>query len=290
MDGTSEKIIQRVLKINASTKNLVERLCDLKIYALSVLEYIGSISAPDKASRKAEAHALQCTTADPYNAIPINLLYVGSMCGFGPDLVGIHSVSLAARCRTAACSNTLSQGLEKIQAARENDFAPMFALSSIWEMEFLAPSMARSTAEAFNLVCCLDRNGKLDDSPQDKKQRAATTLLTITLAGFCWTDLLVSKVLGPISRFRVVEILPHMNLLSRASRPGLTVGFLRILCNGVCTAQRFHTEEGNKRVELDVQMNPTLSHSLQRVSSPVQSVCLCRGTGYGASTEKPSSP
>ena len=30
---------------------------------------------------------------------------------------------------------------------------------------------------------------------------------------------------------------------SRASRPGLLVGFLRILCNGLCTAQRFRTEK-----------------------------------------------
>ena len=34
-----------------------------------------------------------------------------------------------------------------------------------------------------------------------------------------------------------------MKIVSRASRPGLLVGFLRILCNGLCTAQRFHTEE-----------------------------------------------
>ena len=33
-----------------------------------------------------------------------------------------------------------------------------------------------------------------------------------------------------------------MKLVSLASRPGLTVGFLRILCNGLCTARRFHTE------------------------------------------------
>ena len=32
-----------------------------------------------------------------------------------------------------------------------------------------------------------------------------------------------------------------MKLASRASRPGLTVGLLRILCS-LCTAQRFHTE------------------------------------------------
>ena len=37
-----EKIIQRVLKINASTKSVVERLCDFKIYAISVLSFFGS--------------------------------------------------------------------------------------------------------------------------------------------------------------------------------------------------------------------------------------------------------
>ena len=37
------KIHSSVQKINASAKSLVERLCDLKIYALSVLGYIGSI-------------------------------------------------------------------------------------------------------------------------------------------------------------------------------------------------------------------------------------------------------
>ena len=47
-----KKFIQRVLKINASAKSLVERLCDFKIYAVSVLSFIGSICAPDKATLK----------------------------------------------------------------------------------------------------------------------------------------------------------------------------------------------------------------------------------------------
>ena len=51
------------------------------------------------------------------------------------------------------------------------------------------------------------------------------------------------KSLGPISRHRVADILPHMRIVSRASRPGLLAGFLRILCSGLCTAQRFHTAE-----------------------------------------------
>ena len=46
------------MKINASTKSLVERLCDFKIYAISVLCFIGSVCAPDKAALKAENHAL----------------------------------------------------------------------------------------------------------------------------------------------------------------------------------------------------------------------------------------
>ena len=35
---------------------------------------------------------------------------------------------------------------------------------------FLVPSMARSTAEAFNIVLCLDHTCKLDDAPQDDRQ------------------------------------------------------------------------------------------------------------------------
>ena len=43
-----ENFIQRVLKIIASAKSLVERLCDFKIHAVSVLSCIGS---PDKATK-----------------------------------------------------------------------------------------------------------------------------------------------------------------------------------------------------------------------------------------------
>ena len=43
-----EKFIQRVVKINPSTTRLVERLCEFKIFAISVLSFIGSVCAPDK--------------------------------------------------------------------------------------------------------------------------------------------------------------------------------------------------------------------------------------------------
>ena len=241
-----KKFIQRVLKINASTTSLVERLCDFKIYAIPVLSFIGSVCASDKATLKAQNHALQCATAGPYNAIPSTLLGFSSVCGLGPDLVGIHSISLAARYRVAACLTTLSQGLEKIKSASGHNCTPIFALSPIWKKEFLVPFMACSTADAFDVVCRLDRNGTLDEAPQNKEQKVASGLLLDKLHKQAFAGPLssrASRVLGPISRYRVADIDLHLKLVSRASRPGLLVGFLRILCNGLGTAQRFHTEE-----------------------------------------------
>ena len=147
----------------------------------------------------------------------------------------VRSISLAARYRTAACSNTLNQGPEKIQAARAYDLAPVLALSPIWEKDFHAPSMSRSTSDAFNIVCRLDHDGKLDEASRNKKQKVATGLLrdklhTQDFAGPI--PFLATKILGPISRYRVEDILHHMKLASRGSRPGLIVGFLiSFLCN-----------------------------------------------------------
>ena len=163
--------VQRVMKINVSIKSLVERLCDFKIYVISVLSFRGSVCAPDKATLKAKNHALQCTTEGPWNAFPSTLLGVGSVCGLGPDLVGIQYISLAARCRVAECSTTLSQGLEMINTVRGHNCTPLFALSPVWEKEFLVPSMAFNTADAFDIVCRLDRNDTLDEVPAKQKNR-----------------------------------------------------------------------------------------------------------------------
>ena len=133
--------------------------------------------APVNATLKAENHALQCTTAGPYNAISLSLFEVDSFCGHGPDLVGIHSISLATRYRIAACSSTLRRGLEKVSAGREHNRTPLFALSPAWEHEFLLPSMAYNKANAFEIICRLDRDDTLGDVPQNKQQKASTVLL-----------------------------------------------------------------------------------------------------------------
>ena len=81
----------------------------------------------------------------------------------------------------------------------------------------------------------------------------------------------------------------HMKLVSRASRPGLTVGFLRILCNGLSTAHRFHTEGDEQTCRVGCPNEPD-ALSLSLTNAPL----LCRmflfGTCYSTTTEKPSSP
>ena len=124
-----KKFILRARNITGTNKSFVERLVDFKIYALSVLGYLGSISAPDRATIKGEAQALQCSAAGPYNAIPADLLRAGSVCGLGVDLFGIRILSLAARFRTAANSNTLVNGLAKTSAGREYNGVSLFALT-----------------------------------------------------------------------------------------------------------------------------------------------------------------
>ena len=52
-----------------------------------------------------------------------------------------------------------------------------------------------------------------------------------------------------------------MKLASRASRLGRTVGFLRILCKVLCTAQRFHTEDYEQMCRVGCPNEPdSLSH------------------------------
>ena len=54
--------------------------------------------------------------------------------------------------------------------------------------------------------------------------------------------------------------LPHMKLVSRASRPGLLVGFLRILVIGSKPHRDFTLRYTSTPVVLDAQMSLTLSH------------------------------
>ena len=58
-------------------------------------------------------------------------------------------------------------------------------------------------ANAFDIVCRLDRDDTLDDVSQNNKQKVATGLLLDKAAytRLCWGR--ASRVLGPISRHRI---------------------------------------------------------------------------------------
>ena len=173
--------------------------------------FVGSISAPEEATIKDEAHALQCIAAGPYNAIPTNLLCVDSVSGFGPALLGIDTLSLAARCRAASNSGTLANVPAKKKRSSRVGSRSHFCLHLRMEGEFLNPSMSQCTMEALAFVRHLDHHGKLDESPQDKKQKAVTALLRDELQKQVFSkpvSLRASRVLGPVSRFRMAQVLP----------------------------------------------------------------------------------
>ena len=182
--------------------------CDFKIYAISVLSALLGLYAHQIRQPEGREPCFSVYHSRPVQHYPSALLGVGSICGLGPDLVGNHSISIVARCRVAACSTALSRGLEKINTARGHNCTSLFAL--IWEKEFLVPSMALSTADAFDIVCRLDRNDTLDEVPQNKKQKIATWLFLDKLHKQNFAGPLscrASRVLGPISRYRVADIL-----------------------------------------------------------------------------------
>ena len=158
----------------------MERLCGFKKNALSVLGFLRSTSAPDEATLKEEAHALQCTTAGSYNAIPADLLRVGSMCGLGVDVLGIHSLSLAARYRTTANSGTLANGHVKIHTAREYDRAPMYALSPEWKEKFFIPRWHLAPCRPLNLRVAWIVQAKLLTLPAIRNKKAATIFCSAT--------------------------------------------------------------------------------------------------------------
>ena len=97
-----------------------------------------------------------------------------------------------------------------------------------------------------------------------KKQRVATGLLLDKLRTQDFAGPLsgrITRVLGTISRHRIADILPHMKRVSCASRPGLLVGFIRILCNGPCTAQKFHNAENDHTCRIGCPDEPdSLTH------------------------------
>ena len=78
-----------------------------------------------------------------------------------------------------------------------------------------------------------------------------------------------------------------MKLVSRASRPGLLVGFLRILCNGLCgAAQRFHTDEHDHTCRVGCPSEPDSLTHYKECPMLYNIFCFFLETCYNVATEK----
>ena len=82
-------------RICASSQSLVQRLVPFKIYASSVLSFVGSVAEPDTATTVAENRALQRLSAGPFHASLSALLRRRSACGLKIDVDGIQLTSKA---------------------------------------------------------------------------------------------------------------------------------------------------------------------------------------------------
>ena len=79
-----KKFIQRAWKMNETAKSLVERLVVFKLYALSALGYIGSMSFPDEATLKDESNC-----AAVYCCWTLTTLFLLTPYGWDPCAVSV---------------------------------------------------------------------------------------------------------------------------------------------------------------------------------------------------------
>ena len=131
-----------------------------------------------------------------------------------------------------------------------NTIVPLSTLSPPnGKRKFWIPQWHIAPWRPMNFVSRLDHTGNIADSPNDKKQsRHDLVRDEVQKQDFANLSLHVSPgSSGQLVDSSLDRFLPHMCHASRASRPCLAVGMLRILCNDLCTDQRFHTEGEEQR-------------------------------------------
>ena len=169
----------------------------------------------------------------------------------------------------------LAEVLER-SVRRVGTSALLFFALQAWEQEFLVPSMAFNTANAYDIVCRLDRDDTPNEVPQNKKQKITTGLLLDKLQKQDFAGPLssrASRVLGPISRHRVVDTLHYMKLL--VSFESYVIG---------CALHRdFTLKSMITPAVLDAQMNLTLFHTTMNVPS-CTTFCFFLETCYDIAT------
>ena len=245
----TKKIGKTLLPAHRSTQQVcqsVQQDCGLSEEfgrALGGLQDVRIASAaPDEVTLQEESRALQRLAAGPY-AFSTPMLMAGTEIGLCVDVRGIHVISFAARLTVETLSGTLADGPANIQGARGSTLATLHALSTEWDDTMLHRSMAYAAMSAHDFANRLDRSGGLQRIPTHKMQASATALLCEHEQQRDFARAIAaraSNIFWPISSHRLTQVLVTTRTASRATHPGLVVGF--VLCNGVCTPRRFHTD------------------------------------------------
>ena len=223
------------MKINTSTISLVERLCDFKMYAISVLSFIGSVCAPDKATIKGWepcSSVCHCRTVQRYPSLQNYLRLAPSV-----DLVLIWLVPIPSAWPPATglrhAHPHFAEALEK-SVQHTGTIALLFLLSLPLEFQsFLSPTWPLTLRTHTD---CLSFGPWWHTwwSAATKKGKAATGLLL--------NKLHKQDFAGPFSSC-LEDILDHMK---NSFHVLLVLDFwwasCASFCNGLYTAQRFHTE------------------------------------------------
>ena len=117
--------------------------------------------------------------------------------------------------------------------------------------------------------------------PTRMLQKAALNLLSNTFQKRDFAQpisIRASRVLGPISRHHVAQIIPVVRTAAGASRPGLAVGLLRVLCNGMCATKRFHIDNEEHSCRMGCPNGPNASPITTDVPSSPTFSARCGGT------------
>ena len=165
----ARNFIQRVLKINASTNRLVERLCDFKIYAISVLNLLDTYAHPTRQPSRPKTM--------PFSVQPKarTTLYLLTFLDLAPYVVLVLTLwvftpsALRLAIELQHVRARLPKALIKFNTARGHNCTPIFALPIGRKNSLFAP-WPFCTADAFDIVCRSDRNSTLDEAPQKKTE------------------------------------------------------------------------------------------------------------------------
>ena len=213
----------------------------LKVFAVSVVQFLLQFVPPSKSLTHSYRRMLQRTVAGPWEAIPSKGLVRLKQLGFRTALPDLRTLSIASRARAGVCSAVMDitwnlQSSEQRFAEHPDALLhprslPWFATSGVWQMSLALedPVVKENMDEAMS-------QGKIQAFLYGK-------LLEST--PFDWGLLFfrrLSKRFGPIERLASDRALVHVKSLA-AEHALLAWGWLKSICDAWATSLRFQDRD-----------------------------------------------